>query len=638
MQRVLILATTFVPGARYAAGFGPAALAPRRAAPRRALLRRCATAAPQDISLDASPAADTRELLTSAVRRALAAAFGGAYDAGDAAVTSSTRREFGDFQCNAAMGLGKKLGMKPRDIATRLVEELEKDAVLRSAFSEPLEIAGPGFINARLGDEWLSTTCLAMAADSTRVALPKCKAPQTVVVDYSSPNIAKEMHVGHLRSTVIGDAISNILELRGHAVVRQNHVGDWGTQFGMLIAHMQDVGGDTSASLTDLVAFYKAAKGRFDSDAEFKERARSKVVALQSGADEETAAWQKLCAASRTEFNAIYSRLGVTGLEEKGESSYNSMLQGVVDHLEASKLAEVSDGATVVFAAEDSEKEKPPLIVRKSDGGFNYASTDLAAAQYRSRDLGGQRLLYVTDSGQAQHFAQVFAVARRANLVPEACELTHVPFGLVQSDTGKKFATRSGETIRLKDLLDEAEKRALASISERRAERDESDLDLPAEDLARAVGIGAVKYADLALNRESNYRFSFDKMLALTGNTAPYMLYSYARINGIQRKVDGAFPSAEKLVFVDDAERGLARQLAMLTPTFAELERELRPNLLCDYLFELAQAFNRFYEACPVKDAETQELGASRATLCAATAAALKLGLTALGIPVVDRL
>ena len=573
-------------------------------------------------------AGDPREVLEKAVASALGAAFGPEYnDPSKAALRPATKKTFGDFQCNAAMAIAKPLKKNPREVATELVERLEADATVQNTLATPLEVAGPGFVNMRLSDDYLSTTVEAMATEEN-CGLPEASQKQTIVVDYSSPNIAKEMHVGHLRSTIIGDALANCLELRGHDVIRQNHVGDWGTQFGMLLEHLGD---NTDASISDLVAFYKEAKQRFDSDGDFKERARERVVSLQKGDSATLDAWRKLCDVSRVEFDAIYDRLSVQGLEEKGESFYNDRLANVVQELERTGVAETSDGALVVFDEKDKKKEKVPLIIRKSDGGFLYATTDLAAVDYRSKELKANRVLYVTDAGQSGHFKAVFQAAQRSQELGDM-SLEHVPFGLVQGEDGKKFATRSGETVRLKDLLDEAESRCLTELQERDSDAD----DL--HELAKVVGIGAVKYADLSLNRESNYKFSYEKMLSLSGNTAPYMLYGYARINGIRRKAQEEV-GVGKVVLKEDAERDLARHLALLSATIVDLERELRPNALCDYLFELAQIFNRFYESCPVLKAESDDIRASRATLCAATAAALRLGLEeVLGIGLVDRL
>mmetsp|Transcript_22275 Transcript_22275/g.27663 ORF Transcript_22275/g.27663 Transcript_22275/m.27663 type:complete len:428 (-) Transcript_22275:646-1929(-) len=393
-----------------------------------------------------------------------------------------------------------------------------------------------------------------------------------------------------------------------------------------------------SFTISNLVQVYRASKQRFDTDETFKEYARKRVVELQAGEENARKTWKAICEASRIEFDQVYQRLGVSSkLEEKGESAYNAMLQDIVAKLEAQGMAIESEGALVVFD-ESQDKNKVPLIIRKSDGGFNYATTDLAAAAYRSQELNASRVLYVTDAGQASHFRQVFQVARRAGLVSTTISLEHVPFGLVQGEDGKKFKTRSGDTVKLKELLDEAVVRAKADLEQRT-----SNPDLDQDELAAAIGIAAVKYADLKVNRESNYRFSFEKMLALSGNTAPYMLYSYARIAGIKRQCadDGLFDtygSDIALILEKDEDRNLARVLARFAPTLADLDTDLRPNILCEYLYELSQTFNRFYEACPVRRASTTELAASRASLCAATANTLRLGLRLLGIPVLERL
>mmetsp|Transcript_30135 Transcript_30135/g.90225 ORF Transcript_30135/g.90225 Transcript_30135/m.90225 type:complete len:542 (+) Transcript_30135:159-1784(+) len=365
-----------------------------------------------------APGGDVVDALTTAVAKALGSCFGPEFATrANAALRPATKKAFGDFQCNAALALAKRLPDKapPRDVATKIAAALEADPAVRAVIATPLEIAGPGFVNMRLGDDYLAATVSAIA-DAPDAAVPAAAAPQNVVVDYSSPNIAKEMHVGHLRSTIIGDVLANCLELRGHAVTRQNHVGDWGTQFGMLLEHLEDEGGAADADLGDLVAFYKAAKRRFDADASFKDRARERVVRLQAGDSETLESWRTLCGASRTEFDSIYERLNVAGLEEVGESFYNDRLAGIVEKLEAAGVAEASDGATVVFAEDDTERAKAPLIIRKTDGGFLYATTDLAACSYRADDLNADRALYVTDAGQAGHFRAVFEAARRAGV------------------------------------------------------------------------------------------------------------------------------------------------------------------------------------------------------------------------------
>eukprot|EP00588_Corethron_pennatum_P015379 CAMPEP_0194281626 /NCGR_PEP_ID=MMETSP0169-20130528/21140_1 /TAXON_ID=218684 /ORGANISM="Corethron pennatum, Strain L29A3" /LENGTH=736 /DNA_ID=CAMNT_0039026735 /DNA_START=125 /DNA_END=2335 /DNA_ORIENTATION=- len=574
------------------------------------------------------------------------------FSARNAAVTAATQAEFGDYQCNAALSLAPALGLKPRDVAIKVAEAL---AVSTAGVLDTPEIAGPGFVNLRFSKEHLARSVRAMAADANgRMAVPKSPRPARIVVDYSSPNIAKEMHVGHLRSTIIGDTLSNLLEFAGHDVLRLNHVGDWGTQFGMLVEHLRDVAPGTlkgeKVDLGDLVKLYKAAKKRFDDDADFKDRAREGVVALQAGEEESLSAWKILCGASRGEYQKIYDTLRIKKLNERGESFYNPFLPEIVSDLESSGLAVESEGASVVFLDGFGGRDgKPlPLLVRKSDGGYNYATTDLAAVRQRTFAPDGEkasRVLYVTDSGQAQHFKMVFAAARLAGFCPEDASLEHVPFGLVQGEDGKKFATRSGDTVKLADLLDEAVRIAAADSLSRVDDPDAAPVP-GADRVARAVGIGAVKYADLSMNRESNYRFSYGRMLSLNGNTAPYMLYAYARLCGIVLKATGRtevpeggmeWPQPADVFLEHEAEVTLARTLVRLPDILAEVESELYPNRLCDYLFETSQKFNQFYENCSVNNAETPELKASRLTLCTVTAGTLRLLLEILGIEVLDR-
>ncbi|MCX5950120.1 MAG: arginine--tRNA ligase, partial [Cyanobacteria bacterium] len=469
-----------------------------------------------------------------------------------------------------------------------------------------------------------------------------------VIVDFSSPNIAKEMHVGHLRSTIIGDALARVLEFRGHPVLRLNHVGDWGTQFGMLITHLKQVAPQAlttadAVDLGDLVAFYRQAKARFDADEAFQTTAREEVVRLQSGDPVSRRAWQLLCEQSRREFQAIYDRLDIR-LNERGESFYNPYLEAVVADLDASGLLVQDDGAQCVFLEGVSGKEgKPlPVIVRKTDGGFNYATTDLAAIRYRFADSpagdGARRVIYVTDAGQASHFAGVFQVARRAGWIPAGSRLEHVPFGLVQGEDGKKLKTRSGDTVRLKDLLDEAVERCEADLRRRLAEEGRAESEEFIRHVATTVGLAAVKYADLSQNRTTNYQFSFDRMLALQGNTAPYLLYAVVRIAGIARKGgDVVTDSDQPLQFSEPQEWALVRQLLDFDAVIAAVEDELLPNRLCAYLFELSQVFNRFYDQVPVLKAPPQARE-SRLALCRLSADTLKLGLGLLGIPTLERM
>jgi len=582
-----------------------------------------------------------------------AAAAAASFGVKDAMITPATKAEFGDYQCNAAMGLAKNLGMSPRDCASKIIDGLRP--LIGSVIEEP-EIAGPGFINLRLNKEYLSQAIYQMANDPERLAVPLSTNKKKIVVDFSSPNIAKEMHVGHLRSTIIGDTLANVLEFSGHDVKRLNHIGDWGTQFGMLVEHLRseypaalNVETSQDVDLGDLVMLYKAAKLRFDSDEEFKVRSREGVVKLQAGDEESLAAWESLCAASRKEYQKIYDALNIEGLEERGESFYNPFLNGVIEELEKQSLAVPSDGATAVFLDGYTNRDGSPLpmLVRKSDGGFIYATTDLAAVRHRAEFEDGEkadRILYVTDAGQSQHFEMVFTAAKMASFAPTTVSLEHVPFGLVQGEDGKKFATRSGDTVKLRDLLDEAVRIAGVDI---RSRLDDPDAELSSEvqEVVKTVGIGAVKYADLSMNRESNYKFSYDRMLSLNGNTAPYMLYAYARICGIVKKATGheqgdtmIWPVPSEIIISDDSEAQLIRNLVKLPDILNEVESALYPNRLCDYLFETSQLFNKFYESCPVNNAATPELKASRLSLCTVTAGTIKLLMNILGIKVVERL
>jgi arginyl-tRNA synthetase len=578
--------------------------------------------------------------LVSRLQAALVRAFGPEWEGADPLLVPTNNPKFGDYQANVAMSLAKSLKAKPRAIATQIVENLEV-----SDLCEPPEIAGPGFINLTLKPIYLEAQLQAMHRDE-RLGVALAPQPQTVIVDFSSPNIAKEMHVGHLRSTIIGDSIARVLEFLGHDVLRLNHVGDWGTQFGMLITQLREVCPEaitaaSSVEIGDLVEFYKQAKKRFDEDELFKERSRQAVVELQSGDDQALKAWRILCEQSRQAFQKIYDRLDIQ-IQERGESFYNPLLPEVVKDLSDLGLLEADQGAQVVFLSGFSNKEGQPLplIVQKSDGGYNYATTDLAAIRYRTQQDKAERILYVTDAGQANHFAQVIQVARRAGWIPDAVELIHVPFGVVKGEDGKKFKTRSGETVKLKDLLDEAVARSRADLEKRIQEEQRHESAAFIETVAETVGMGAVKYADLSQNRTSDYIFSFDKMLALQGNTAPYMLYAYVRVQGISRKgeIDFQQLGEEAQVYLaDDTELTLAKHLLQLETVIREVAADLFPNRLCQYLFELSQKFNQFYDRCSVlQAAEPQRT--SRLMLCDLTARTLKLGLSLLGIRVLERM
>ena len=582
----------------------------------------------------------TLEQLKNRFEQALVAAFGSDYAGVDPMLVPASNPKFGDYQSNAAMSLTKRLGQPPRAIAQKIVEHIDV-----TDFCQPPEIAGPGFINFTLKPEYLAAQLGAIQADS-RLGVNKAKNAQRVVVDFSSPNIAKEMHVGHLRSTIIGDCIARTLEFRGHDVLRLNHVGDWGTQFGMLIAYLREVCPEalTNANaidLGDLVAFYRKAKQRFDEDEKFQETARQEVVKLQAGDEESRRAWQLLCEQSRREFQIIYDRLDVH-LTERGESFYNPLLAGVVEDLAQSGLLVEDNGAKCVFLEGFTNKEGEPLpmIVQKSGGGYNYATTDLAALRYRIEQDRADRIIYVTDAGQANHFTQVFQVAQRAGWIPENLELVHVPFGLVLGEDGKKLKTRSGETVRLRDLLDEAIARARADLEARLKEEGREETEEFIAHVAKVIGMSAVKYADLSQNRTSNYVFSYDKMLSLQGNTAPYLLYAYVRVQGISRKGDIDFEQLgmdAKILLQEETEIVLAKHLLQLSEVLGHVEQELLPNRLCQYLFELSQKFNQFYDQCQVLKAE-EGVRTSRLVLCDLTARTLKLGLSLLGISVLERM
>jgi arginyl-tRNA synthetase len=570
---------------------------------------------------------------------ALVAAFGEDYAHTDPLLAATNNPKFGDYQANLAMSLAKPLKQNPRAIASQIVEALDV-----SDYCDAPEIAGPGFINLRLKREFLEGQLQQMQG-SDRLGIAPTPDPQRVVVDFSSPNIAKEMHVGHLRSTIIGDAIARVLEFQGHDVLRLNHVGDWGTQFGMLIAYLRDVYPDAltqsdALDIGDLVSFYKKAKIRFDEDPQFQENARHNVVKLQSGDAETRQAWKLLCDQSRREFQKIYDRLDVN-LTERGESFYNDQLSQVVQDLEECGLLVEDQGAQCVFLDGYQNKDgKPqPLIIQKSNGGYNYATTDLAALRYRIQEDGAKRIIYVVDAGQGTHFAQVFQVAQRAGWLPEDVEAVHVPFGLVQGEDGKKLKTRAGETVRLKDLLDEAVNRAREDLEQRIETEDRHESPEFIEQVAEVVGMSSVKYADLSQNRTSNYIFSYDKMLSLQGNTAPYLLYAYVRVQGISRKGNIDFENLGEiqLKLSDDAELTLAKHLLSLAENLDDVAQELLPNRLCQYLFELSQKFNQFYDKCPVLQVE-EPLRTSRLVLCDLSARTLKTGLSLLGIQVLERM
>lgn len=582
--------------------------------------------------------------LNSRFEKALIAAFGDSYAAKNGSkeslVVPASNPSFGDFQCNSSLSLSKELKQAPRQIADKIIEHLDI-----SDICEKPTVAGPGFINLTLRPEYIAESLGKLKSDP-RLGVPKAAKAQNIVIDMSSPNIAKEMHVGHLRSTIIGDSISKVIEFLGHHLLRVNHVGDWGTQFGMLITYLAEVCPDalTTADhidIGDLVTFYKQAKVRFDEDEDFKTRSRQAVVKLQSGDKGSLHAWKLLCDQSRREFQEIYDVLKIENLVERGESFYNPMLEQVVQDLDKAGLLTEDQGALCVFLEEFKGKDGKiqPCIVRKSDGGFNYATTDLAALRYRVTNDKADKIIYVIDVGQSEHLKQVFTVARKAGFVPPEVEVLHVPFGLVLGEDGKKLKTRSGETVRLKELLDEAVLRARADLESRLDAEGRTETEQFKEEVSTAVGIGAVKYADLSQNRITNYMFSFDKMLALQGNTAPYMMYAYVRVQGISRKggIDFSKLGNAQIVLKEEAEITLAKHLLQLDEVLESVASEGMPNRLCQYLFELSQKFNVFYDNCPVLNAE-EPVRTSRLLLCDITARTIKLGLSLLGISVLERM
>jgi arginyl-tRNA synthetase len=553
------------------------------------------------------------------------------------AVTISTKVEFGDYQINGAMAAAKLLKTNPRALAQQLVQQLDL-----AEMAEKVEIAGPGFINVTLRKDWLATQ-LVGASQNPRLTLSANPAPQTVVVDYSAPNLAKEMHVGHLRSTIIGDAVVRCLEFWGDKVIRQNHMGDWGTQFGMLIAHLEDklaAGIDLEqVALADLEDFYREAKKRFDDEAGFADKSRDYVVKLQSGDAHCQKLWQLFIDTSIKHSDDVYKTLKVTlGHEHiKPESAYNSMLQPIVDSLKQQGLAVESEGALVVFLQELADKEgnPSPFIVQKTGGGFLYATTDLAACQYRSFDLAADRIVIFTDARQALHFKQVELVARKAGLLKDHVAYDHCPFGTMMGEDGKPFKTRTGGTVKLAELLEEAVVRAQAVVEQKSS-------DLSAEEMAevaRKVGIGAVKFADLSKNRTSDYVFSWDAMLSFEGATAPYLQYAYTRVSGILRRagIDESFVAPLQLL--EEQEKQLAVKLLRLEETLQAVMKDAVPNLLCNYLYELSSQFMSFYEACPIlKEGIEPDLKNSRLMLSILVARTLKQGLDLLGIEVMERM
>ncbi|ECY2868542.1 arginine--tRNA ligase [Salmonella enterica] len=572
-------------------------------------------------------------LLSEKVSQAMIAA--GAPADCEPQVRQSAKVQFGDYQANGMMAVAKKLGMAPRQLAEQVLTHLDL-----SGIANKVEIAGPGFINIFLEPAFLAEQVQqALASDRLGVSQPT---RQTIVVDYSAPNVAKEMHVGHLRSTIIGDAAVRTLEFLGHHIIRANHVGDWGTQFGMLIAWLekqqQENAGDMA--LADLEGFYRDAKKHYDEDEAFAERARNYVVKLQSGDTYFREMWRKLVDITMTQNQITYDRLNVTLTRDDvmGESLYNPMLPGIVADLKAKGLAVESEGATVVFLDEFKNKEGDPMgvIIQKKDGGYLYTTTDIACAKYRYETLHADRVLYYIDSRQHQHLMQAWTIVRKAGYVPDSVPLEHHMFGMMLGKDGKPFKTRAGGTVKLADLLDEALERARRLVAEKNPDMPADEL----EKLANAVGIGAVKYADLSKNRTTDYIFDWDNMLAFEGNTAPYMQYAYTRVLSVFRKADideQALASAP-VIISEDREAQLAARLLQFEETLTVVAREGTPHVMCAYLYDVAGLFSGFYEHCPILSAENDAVRNSRLKLAQLTAKTLKLGLDTLGIETVERM
>jgi arginyl-tRNA synthetase len=575
--------------------------------------------------------ADPQAVLAERVRRALAAAFGAEHADADPVIRPSA---FADYQANVALPLAKRLGRAPRDVAAEIARHLEVEDVCSN-----VEVSGPGFINFTLRNEWIARRAADLLGDP-RLGVPAADPAQKVVVDYSSPNVSKEMHVGHLRTTVVGDAVVRILEYLGHDVIRANHLGDWGTQFGLLIEHLLDVGEDTARrqlSAGEINAFYQAARVKFDGDPAFADRSRHRVVLLQGGDEETLRLWRVLVDDSKQYYNTIYQRLGITLTDDDlaPESFYDPMLASVCDELAADGIAVISNGALCAFPPGFTGRDGDPLpmILRKSDGGYGYDTTDLAAIRYRIRDLKADRLIYVVGAEQSLHFRMLFAVARQAGWLTDDVSAEHAVIGLVSGADGGRIRTRTGGQVKLITLIDEAVERAGRVIADR--------YDDPAQrrEIAEAVGIGALKYGDLSVARSSGYVFDFDRMLALTGNTGPYLQYATARIRSIFRKAGlGPDEVAPGLRLNEDAERALALALLGFGAAAGQAGRGAEPHLLAAFLFDVASTFTTFYELCPVLGAPSPGLRDSRLALCALALRVLATGLGLLGIPVPERM
>ncbi|MFA1548729.1 arginine--tRNA ligase [Actinomadura chokoriensis] len=579
---------------------------------------------------------DPQLVLAAQVQAALSAAFGPSYADADPVIRPS---QFADLQANVALPLAKKLGRKPRDVADEIVANLDTAGVVSD-----VQVSGPGFINLTLSDAWIAAEAQRALADE-RLAVPAVDKPRKVVVEYSSPNVAKEMHVGHLRTTIVGDAIARILAFLGHDVVRDNHVGDWGTPFGMLIEHLLDLGEDAAArndsSVSDLTAFYQAAREKFDGDEEFADRSRKRVVALQAGDAETLRLWNVLVNVSKRYFNAVYGRLGVTLTDDdiKGESFYNDLLASTAQELEDKGIAVISEGALCAFPPGFAGREGEPLpvIIRKSDGGYNYSTTDLATIRYRVDTEHVDRMIYVVGAPQSLHFQMVFAVARMAGWLNDEVRAEHAQIGNVLGTDGKILRTRAGGTVKLAELLDEAVERAGAVFDE--VQHDASFDDATRAAIVQAVGIGAVKYADLSVARDSEYVFDFDRMISFNGKTGPYLQYAAARIRSIFRKGGVSVADATgPITLGHPAERALALELLGFGAVLKQAGDTAEPHRLASYVYAVADAYTTFHENCPVLKAPDEETKASRLALCAATLRTLETGLHLLGVPTPERM
>ncbi len=551
-----------------------------------------------------------------------------------ALIAPGKKAGFGDYQANCAMGAAKQMGKNPRELAATIVSNLDLNGI-----ASKVEIAGPGFINIDLAPEWLGSQ-LAQAQTDARLDIPSVANPQTVVIDYSGPNLAKEMHVGHLRSTIIGDALARLLEFQGHKVIRQNHVGDWGTQFGMLIAELEEqLAQNKQMDLKDLEVFYQQAKKHFDEDDSFKQKARNYVVRLQSGDVQMQKLWQQFKDLSLAHSKEIYQNLNVTlkDSDVRGESFYNNDLAPLVEELKTKGISQESDGAQVVFLEELADKDGPDVvIIQKQDGGYLYATTDLAALRFRFNTLNANRIMYFIDARQSQHMKQVFLIARKAGFVDESVSLEHLAFGTMMGEDGKPFKTRSGGTVKLADLLVEAVERANILVREKNPELTDDEI----AEISRKVGIGSVKYADLGKTRTNDYIFSWDAMLSFEGNTAPYLQYAYTRVQSIFRKA-GVTPESisAPIVIQAEQEKLLAIKLLQFSETLDQVAREAMPHVLCNYLYDLASLYMSFYEACPIlKEGVADDLRNSRLRLCHLVARTIEKGLDLLGIEVMERM